>query len=136
VGSAQLHSRMRDDPRVVSLENCDARNLSHEIVPEAVDAIVVDVSFISVTKVLGAVLPFAAGACWLVVLVKPQFEVGRGNVGSGGIVRDETAQRGALDMVRGWLADQAGWKIVGEMTSPILGGSGNIEYLLGARRDV
>ncbi len=111
-------------------------NLSHEIVPESVDAIVVDVSFISVTKVLGAVLPFAAEACWLVVLVKPQFEVGRGNVGSGGIVRDETARRGALDMVRGWLANQSGWKIVGEMTSPILGGSGNVEYLLGARRDV
>jgi 23S rRNA (cytidine1920-2'-O)/16S rRNA (cytidine1409-2'-O)-methyltransferase len=136
VGSAQLHPSVKDDPRVVSLENCDARNLSREIVPQPVDAIVVDVSFISVTKVLGAVLPFAAEACWLGVLVKPQFEVGRGNVGRGGVVRDEAARRGALDTVRGWLADQPGWKIAGEMTSPILGGSGNVEYLLGARRNV
>ncbi len=103
--------------------------------PDDVDAIVVDVSFISIMKVLGFVLPFARAGCWIVVLVKPQFEVGRDNVGSGGIVRDEAARLGALQAVRNWLAAQAGWTIVGDLPSPILGGSGNAEYLIGARRD-
>jgi 23S rRNA (cytidine1920-2'-O)/16S rRNA (cytidine1409-2'-O)-methyltransferase len=136
VGSAQLHGRLREDSRVVALENCDARALSRTLVPEDVDAIVVDVSFISVTKVLGAVLPLARVGCWIVVLVKPQFEVGRENVGSGGIVRDEAVRLGAVASVRDWLAGQAGWSIVGDMQSPIAGGSGTVEYLIGARRDV
>jgi 23S rRNA (cytidine1920-2'-O)/16S rRNA (cytidine1409-2'-O)-methyltransferase len=104
-------------------------------VPLPVACIVIDVSFISVTKVLGSVLPLAAPSAWLVVLVKPQFEVGRDRVGGGGIVRDEAARRDAVDGVRGWLEMQPGWRIVGEMTSPIAGGSGNVEYLIGARRD-
>jgi 23S rRNA (cytidine1920-2'-O)/16S rRNA (cytidine1409-2'-O)-methyltransferase len=135
VGTAQLHAALKDDPRVVSIENCDARALSRELVSEPVDAIVVDVSFISVTKVLGGILPFAAEGAWLVVLVKPQFEVGRERVGKGGIVRDEASRRDALANVRRWIGDQQGWRIVGEMTSPIVGGSGNVEYLIGARRD-
>jgi len=136
VGSAQLHDSLKADPRVVSLENCDARTLSREHVPAAVGVIVTDVSFISVTKVLGCVLPLAAEGAWLVVLVKPQFEVGRERIGSGGIVRDEAARRDAVDAVRAWLLEQPGWCVVGEMASPISGGSGNIEYLIGARRDV
>jgi 23S rRNA (cytidine1920-2'-O)/16S rRNA (cytidine1409-2'-O)-methyltransferase len=135
VGTAQLHSALKDDPRVVSIENCDARALAPERVPESVGAIVVDVSFISVTKVLGHILRFAAEGAWLVVLVKPQFEVGRERVGGGGIVRDEAARRDAVETVRSWIGDQQGWHVVGEMTSPIVGGSGNVEYLLGARRD-
>jgi 23S rRNA (cytidine1920-2'-O)/16S rRNA (cytidine1409-2'-O)-methyltransferase len=71
----------------------------------------------------------------MVVLVKPQFEVGRENVGGGGIVRDEAARQGALETVRDWIAAQPGWMIVGDMNSPILGGSGNSEFLLGARRN-
>jgi 23S rRNA (cytidine1920-2'-O)/16S rRNA (cytidine1409-2'-O)-methyltransferase len=134
VGSAQLHPKLKGDPRVVPLENCDARALSRELVPEPVGAIVVDVSFISATKVLGSVLSLSAGNAWLVVLVKPQFEVGRENVGSGGIVRDEAARQRAVNDVVAWLSAQGGWKIVGEMTSPIVGGSGNVEYLIGARR--
>jgi 23S rRNA (cytidine1920-2'-O)/16S rRNA (cytidine1409-2'-O)-methyltransferase len=135
VGTAQLHSVLKGDLRVVSIENCDARVLSRELVPEPVNAIVVDVSFISATKVLGHILPFAAGGAWLVVLVKPQFEVGRERVGSGGIVRDEAARRDAVETVRNWINDQQGWHVVGEMTSPIVGGSGNAEYLLGARHN-
>jgi len=135
VGSAQLHDDLRSDPRVTSIENCDARVLSRDLVPLPVACIVIDVSFISVTKVLGSVLPLAAPSAWLVVLVKPQFEVGRDRVGGGGIVRDEAARRDAVDGVRGWLEMQPGWRIVGEMTSPIAGGSGNVEYLIGARRD-
>ena len=133
VGSGQLHPRLRGDPRVVPLENCDARELSCAIIPEAVGAIVVDVSFISVTKVLGAVLPLAGPGAWMIVLVKPQFEAGREHVGSGGIVRDEAARRAAVERVKEWIAGQSGWTVVGEMQSPILGGSGNVEYLLGAR---
>lgn len=135
VGTAQLHPRLKDDLRVVSLENFDARILSHNEVPEPVSAIAVDVSFISVTKLLGPVLQLAASGAWMVVLVKPQFEVGRENVGGGGIVRDEAARQGALQTVRDWIAAQPGWMIVGDMDSPILGGSGNSEFLLGARRN-
>ena len=104
VGSAQLHPKLKGDPRVVALENCDARALSRELIPEPVGAIVVDVSFISATKVLGSVLSLASGNAWLVVLVKPQFEVGRENVGSGGIVRDEAARQRAVNDVVAWLS--------------------------------
>lgn len=135
VGSAQLHEKIKSDPRVVSLENCDARELSRERVPVPVGAIVVDVSFISVMKILGSVLGLSELSAWLVVLVKPQFEVGRGRVGSGGIVRDAVARRDAVDQVRAFLAQQSSWRVIGEMESPILGGSGNVEYLIGARRD-
>jgi 23S rRNA (cytidine1920-2'-O)/16S rRNA (cytidine1409-2'-O)-methyltransferase len=134
VGSAQLHEKIKSDPRVVSLENCDARELSRERVPVPVGAIVVDVSFISVMKILGSVLGLSELSAWLVVLVKPQFEVGRGRVGSGGIVRDAVARRDAVDQVRAFLAQQSSWRVIGEMESPILGGSGNVEYLVGARR--
>jgi 23S rRNA (cytidine1920-2'-O)/16S rRNA (cytidine1409-2'-O)-methyltransferase len=121
---------------VVSLENCDARSLSTELTPERISAIAVDVSFISAMKVLGAVLPLAAESAWLVVLVKPQFEVGREHVGSGGIVRDEAARKRAVESIRSWIDVQPEWKVVGEMASPILGGSGNAEYLIGARHHV
>jgi 23S rRNA (cytidine1920-2'-O)/16S rRNA (cytidine1409-2'-O)-methyltransferase len=134
VGSAQLHPSLRNDPRIVALENCDARTVSRESIPEPVGAIVVDVSFISATKVLPAVLPLAADRAWLIVLVKPQFEVGKERVGGGGIVRDESARRDAVDSVKASIVG-AGWKITGEMTSPILGGSGNVEFRVGARRD-
>jgi 23S rRNA (cytidine1920-2'-O)/16S rRNA (cytidine1409-2'-O)-methyltransferase len=135
VGTAQLHARMRDDARVISLENFDARRLSPADVPDAISAITVDVSFISVTKLLAPALQLAVPGAWMVVLVKPQFEVGRDNVGSGGIVRDEAARQGALQGVRAWIESQPAWTVVGEMPSPILGGSGNSEFLLGARRN-
>jgi 23S rRNA (cytidine1920-2'-O)/16S rRNA (cytidine1409-2'-O)-methyltransferase len=136
VGSSQLHEKLKADPRVVSLENCDARELSRAQVPKPAGAIVVDVSFISVTKVLGSILPLASDSAWLIVLVKPQFEVGRERVGSGGIVRDEAARRDAVRAVREWLLKQPGWRAIGEMESPITGGSGNVEYLIGAQRNV
>ncbi|WP_339085174.1 TlyA family RNA methyltransferase [Hyphomicrobium sp. ghe19] len=135
VGTAQLHARVRDDARVISLENFDARRLSPTEVPDPISAITVDVSFISVTKLLAPALQLAAPGAWMVVLVKPQFEVGRDNVGSGGIVRDEAARRGAVESVRAWIESQPAWTVVGEMPSPILGGSGNSEFLLGALRN-
>ncbi len=130
VGKGQLHASLTSDPRVVSLEECDARTLDRALVPEAIDAIVADVSFISVRKVLTAALALAAPGCWLVALVKPQFEVGREGVGKGGIVRDAALREEALADVREWLAAQAGWSVVGDMPSPIEGGSGNVEFLL------
>jgi 23S rRNA (cytidine1920-2'-O)/16S rRNA (cytidine1409-2'-O)-methyltransferase len=131
VGRDQLHERMRRDPRVVSLEETDARRLDGRIVPEPVGAIVADVSFISLTKALTAALDLAGAGAWLVALVKPQFEVGRDFVGKGGIVRDEAARTGAVSSVQDFLAD-AGWQIAGMIDSPITGGDGNREFLLGA----
>jgi 23S rRNA (cytidine1920-2'-O)/16S rRNA (cytidine1409-2'-O)-methyltransferase len=130
VGKGQIHASLASDPRVVTLEECDARTLDCTLVPDAVGAIVVDVSFISLRKVLPAALALAAPGCWLVALVKPQFEVGREGVGKGGIVRDVALREQALTDVRDWLAAQAGWSVIGDMPSPIEGGSGNVEFLL------
>lgn len=134
VGKGQLHASLAGDSRVVTLEECDARLLDRTMVPEAIGAIVADVSFISLRKVLPAALALAASGCWLVALVKPQFEVGREGVGKGGIVRDPTLREKALADVGDWLAAQEGWTLLGTMPSPIEGGSGNVEFLLAAAR--
>jgi 23S rRNA (cytidine1920-2'-O)/16S rRNA (cytidine1409-2'-O)-methyltransferase len=135
VGRGQLHASLRDHPKVIALEQTDARSLTRTMVPDAVDLVVADVSFISLTKALGAALSLTEPGAGLVALIKPQFEVGREHVGSGGIVRDESARQRALDDVRAWIAQLPGWSVVGLTQSPILGGSGNTEYLIGARRD-
>ena len=131
VGKGQLHPSLHNDLRVIALEECDARALDRERVPEAIDAIVADVSFISLTKALPAALRLAAPGCWLVALVKPQFEVGRDGIGKGGVVRDVALREKALADVRDWISAQ-GWAIVGDVPSPIEGGSGNVEFLLAA----
>ena len=135
VGHDQLHASLRNDPRVISLEGCDARTVTRQLVPPPVTAIVADVSFISLTKALGPALALAAPGAWLVALIKPQFEVGRARVGKGGIVRDEAARQAAVDDVTAWFSAQPGWRISGIIASPIKGGSGNEEFLLGALRD-
>jgi 23S rRNA (cytidine1920-2'-O)/16S rRNA (cytidine1409-2'-O)-methyltransferase len=135
VGHGQLHASLRDNPRVVSFEGCDARSLTRTLIPEPVAAVVADVSFISLTKALSPALALAAPGAWLAALVKPQFEVGRGGVGKGGIVREAAARQQAVDTVTAWLSAQPGWRIAGVVPSPIKGGSGNEEYLLGARCD-
>jgi 23S rRNA (cytidine1920-2'-O)/16S rRNA (cytidine1409-2'-O)-methyltransferase len=134
VGHGQLHARLAEDPRVVSLERCDARSLDRTRIPEPVGAIVADVSFISLTKALPAALALAAEPAWLVTLIKPQFEAGRAAVGRGGIVRDAAARARAVALVQDWVAAQAGWQVAGVIPSPIAGGSGNEEFLLGAVR--
>ena len=133
VGHGQLHGRLKADPRVVSLEGCDARALDRELISEPVDAIVADASFISLTQALPAALALAAPGAWLVALVKPQFEAGREAVGRGGIVRDPAAHEAAVAKVSEWLASKPGWQVAGLMPSPIAGGAGNREFLLGAR---
>ena len=135
VGHGQLHASLRDNPRVVSFEGCDARSLTRTLIPEPVAAIVADVSFISLTKALLPALALAAPGAWLVALVKPQFEVGRGGIGKGGIVREPAARQQAVDTVTAWLSAQDSWRIAGVVPSPIKGGSGNEEYLLGALCD-
>ncbi len=134
VGRDQLAERLRDDPRVTLLEGTDARELTRTLVPEPVDALVADVSFISLTKALPAALELAAPGAWLVALIKPQFEVGPAYVGKGGVVRDEAARGAAVASVRDWLGGQRGWHLTGCIASPIKGGQGNIEFLLGAEK--
>jgi 23S rRNA (cytidine1920-2'-O)/16S rRNA (cytidine1409-2'-O)-methyltransferase len=135
VGHGQLHPRLAGDDRIVSLEGCDARRLDRARIPEPVDALVADVSFISLTKALPAAFALTAPGAWLVALVKPQFEAGRAAVGKGGVVRDPTARERAVANVQAWLAAQPGWRSLGVIPSPITGGSGNVEFLLGAVRE-
>jgi 23S rRNA (cytidine1920-2'-O)/16S rRNA (cytidine1409-2'-O)-methyltransferase len=132
VGHGQLNPRIAGDTRVTSLEGCDARSLTPADIPDPITAIVADVSFISVTKVLPAALALSVPGCWLVVLVKPQFEAGREAIGKRGIVRDPEDRQRALATVEAWMRAQPGWRIVGSLPSPIAGGSGNLEFLLGA----
>ena len=121
--------------KVFTLEGLDARRLTRETVPEPVGAITADVSFISLIKALGPALELAAPGAFLVALVKPQFEVGPERIGKGGIVRDASARDSALEAVTAWLASQPGWRVAGSIPSPIKGGSGNVEFLIGALRD-
>ncbi|MGB6702537.1 TlyA family RNA methyltransferase [Methyloceanibacter sp.] len=132
VGREQLHWKLREDQRVVVLEGTDARALDAAVVGGPVGAIVADVSFISLTKALPAALGLAAPGAWLVALVKPQFEAGREAVGKGGIVRDAQARARAVAEVRAFIDASPGWKVFAEMPSPIAGGSGNEEVLIGA----
>jgi 23S rRNA (cytidine1920-2'-O)/16S rRNA (cytidine1409-2'-O)-methyltransferase len=132
VGRGQLHERLRADPRVISLEATDARNLDAALIPEAVGAIVADVSFISLTQALPAALKRAAPGAWLVALIKPQFEAGREAVGRGGIVRKAEDRERAVVRIHDFLEGE-GWTVLGVSPSPIEGGSGNVEFLIGAR---
>lgn len=132
VGHGQLAAALRADPRVRVIEGLNVRDLTAAHVP-APDWIVADLSFISLAKALPAALALARPGAVLVALVKPQFEVGRAAVGKGGIVRDAAAVAAARAGVRGFL-EGAGWAVLGEAESPILGGDGNREYLVAARR--
>jgi 23S rRNA (cytidine1920-2'-O)/16S rRNA (cytidine1409-2'-O)-methyltransferase len=133
VGRDQLHPRLRADLRVVSLESTDARKLDVTLIPDPVTVITADVSFISLTQALPAALKRAAADAWLVALVKPQFEAGREAVGKGGIVRRAEDRMQAVARVRDFL-EVEGWQVLGVIQSPITGGSGNVEFLIGARR--
>jgi 23S rRNA (cytidine1920-2'-O)/16S rRNA (cytidine1409-2'-O)-methyltransferase len=134
VGHGQLHAKLAADPRVILLEGVNARDLGPTHVPEQVDAVVADVSFIGLKLVLPAALKLAQKGAWLVALVKPQFEAGRDNVGKGGIVKDEEVQAKVLQDIVDWLGGQPGWSVIGTMESPVAGGSGNREFLLAARK--
>jgi 23S rRNA (cytidine1920-2'-O)/16S rRNA (cytidine1409-2'-O)-methyltransferase len=132
VGQGQLSEGIKENPRVSNLEGTDARSLSSKLIAEPVSVIVADVSFISLTKALPAALKLAAPGCWLIALVKPQFEAGPDAVGKGGVVRDEAVRARTVESVRDWMECQPGWAVTGVTRSPIEGGDGNIEFLIGA----
>jgi 23S rRNA (cytidine1920-2'-O)/16S rRNA (cytidine1409-2'-O)-methyltransferase len=129
-GRGQLHERLRADPRVVVLERTNARFLTKAVVPEACDLVTMDVSFISVLKILPALRAVVTPAAELLVLVKPQFEVGRAQVGRGGIVRDPALHLQALREVAGGAQDRLGYVVKGVSSSPIRGTEGNREFFL------
>ncbi len=137
VGRAQLHARLRADPRVVNIEKLNARNISAADLPRAeFDAVVMDLSFISLRSVLPAVWPLLRAGGTLVALVKPQFEAGKAEADRGrGVIRDAAVQEAALSGVRDFaLGRLAGAALVGSMDSPIEGAEGNREFLLCLRR--
>jgi len=135
VGHGQLAWKLRQDPRVVVMERVNARDLAPALIPEALGLIVCDASFIGLAVVLPAALALAAPGARLVALIKPQFEVGKGRVGKGGVVRDPALRRAACDAVAAWLGAQPGWTVDGVAESPITGPEGNVEFLLAAHRE-
>lgn len=133
-GTNQLAWRIRQDPRVTVLEQTSARILTPAQIDRPCNWIVCDASFISLRKVLEVPLKLAGSECDLVALIKPQFEVGRDEVGKGGVVRDEHLHARVCDEVSAWLSD-AGWQVDGIVRSPITGPEGNVEFLIHARRE-
>jgi 23S rRNA (cytidine1920-2'-O)/16S rRNA (cytidine1409-2'-O)-methyltransferase len=131
-GTNQLAWKLRQDARVVVLEQTSARILTGAHIPEPVDLIVCDASFIGLAKVLERPLTFAKPGARLMALIKPQFEVGRDAVGKGGVVRDPALHASACEGVREWVMAQ-GWAVEGIVQSPITGPEGNIEFLIAAR---
>jgi len=134
VGTNQLAWKLRQNPRVVVHEQTNARGLDGSIIPEPVDIVVCDASFISLAKVLEAPLKLARPGAWLVALVKPQFEAGREEVGKGGVVRDPAVHERVCAGARAWVETQS-WTVIGVTPSPITGPEGNVEFLLGAQKN-
>lgn len=133
VGHGQLHERLKGSDRVVGMEGVNARDLTSEMVPEPIDLLVSDVSFVSVIKVLAAPLALCTATADAVILFKPQFEVGRRNVGKGGIVTDQAAIDTALAEVIAFMGEH-GFAHRRSEISPIAGGDGNVETVLVFRR--
>ncbi|MBY0284059.1 MAG: TlyA family RNA methyltransferase [Sphingomonas sp.] len=130
-GTNQLAWKLREDGRVIVHEQTSARVLTAAHIPESVDLIVCDASFISLAKVLAVPLGFARPAARLVALIKPQFEAGRDEVGRGGVVRDPAVHDRVCASVAAWLVSQQ-WGVVGITPSPITGPEGNVEFLIAA----
>lgn len=133
-GTNQLAWKLRQDPHVTVLEQTSARILTPEMIDRPCNWVVCDASFISLRKVLEVPLKLAAQQCQLVALIKPQFEVGRDEVGKGGVVRDAALHQRVCDEVRHWVEGD-GWAVQGIVESPITGPEGNVEFLISATRD-
>ena len=133
VGRGQLAWRLRQDPRVTVMEGVNARHLGREQIPEPIDLIACDVSFIGLATLLPAPMQLAAPGAQLVALVKPQFEVGPRLVGKGGVVRDPALHREVCERIAAWLASRPGWVVLGVTDSPIAGADGNREFLIAAQ---
>jgi 23S rRNA (cytidine1920-2'-O)/16S rRNA (cytidine1409-2'-O)-methyltransferase len=133
VGTNQLAWKLRQDSRVVVLEQTNARRLTAEQIPETVDIVTCDASFISLAKIVETPLKFARPGAKLIALVKPQFEAGREEVGKGGVVRDRGVHERVCASAAEWVASQH-WRVLGIAESPITGPEGNVEFLLGAEK--
>ena len=134
VGRGQLHERLVADDRVSVLDNTNARYLAASMLPYMPDVIVCDASFISLKKLLPAALGLAKAGARLVVLIKPQFEVGKGLVGKGGVVRDPALHQQVVTGVVRWLETDMRWHVQQSMPSPITGSDGNLEFFLLAQK--
>lgn len=132
-GTNQLAWKLRQDLRVTVLEQTSARILTPAEIDRSCTWVVCDASFIALSKVLEVPLNLAAPTCQLVALIKPQFEVGRGEVGKGGVVRDPALHVRVCDEVRAWV-EGLGWQVQGIVESPITGPEGNVEFLIAAQR--
>lgn len=135
VGRGQLDWKLRNDDRVVVLERQNARHLTAEHIPEPVELVVCDSSFIGLQTILPVPLTLTAPGAMLVALIKPQFEVGKGQVGKGGIVRDPELHDEVCRRISDWLDGLPGWTAIGLTDSPITGADGNREFLIAARRE-
>jgi 23S rRNA (cytidine1920-2'-O)/16S rRNA (cytidine1409-2'-O)-methyltransferase len=130
VGHGQLAWRLRNDPRVAVLERVNARHLTRSLIPDPINLIVCDASFIGLETVLPAPLALAAPGAHAIALIKPQFEVGKDKVGKGGIVRDPALHKEVCTRVTAWLNRLEGWRTLGLVESPIRGAEGNKEFLI------
>jgi len=135
VGRGQIADILRHDPRVIVLERTNARYLNQEQIPEPIDLIVCDASFIGLRTILPAPLTLARAQARLVTLIKPQFEVGKEHVGKKGVVRDPALHEAVCQTISDWINQQNGWRVIGLTASPILGPEGNKEFLLAAQRN-
>jgi len=133
VGYGQLAWKLRQDPRIVVIERTNIRQMVSSLISEKIDLVVIDVSFISLEKVIPPAMQFLAVNAELIALIKPQFEVGKEQVGKGGIVRDEAARNAAVDRITGFVREQ-GFDVTGVIPSPITGQDGNVEFLMHAVR--
>lgn len=128
VGQKQLHDKIKNDPKVINLEKTHARDLTEKLIPEQVDGLVVDVSFISLEKVLPFTIPFLKEKATVILLIKPQFELGPGALNKAGVVKDTSQYPALLESIKQMAQrNQLQWK--GYIDSPILGGDGNAEFL-------
>lgn len=134
VGTGQLHQSLAGDPRVANMERTHARNLTRAAVPDEIDLVVCDVSFISLRKALPPAMALCGGSASAVALIKPQFELGPEKIGRGGRVKASDKELNALiGEIADWF-DAQGWRVLGLMESPIAGGEGAQEFLIAATR--
>ena len=134
VGYGQLHEKILNNPRVISLERKNARYLSSHDIAENIDILVCDASFISLTKILPEPIKLCSEKAKLVALIKPQFELEKKFIAKGGVVKDEKLRSSVCENIRLWIEDNMNWKVIQIIKSPITGPKGNVEYLLYASK--
>ncbi|WP_135076924.1 TlyA family RNA methyltransferase [Terasakiella sp. SH-1] len=135
VGHGQLAWKLRSDDRVVVMERTNARHLDEDMIPDPIDIVVCDASFIGLQTVLPAAMDRVKDGGYLCALIKPQFEVGKGRVGKGGVVREPELHQEVCGKIEGWLNELPNWSVLGLTQSPIKGPEGNIEFLICARKE-